>query len=231
MTLPIMRAGCSQLNPSERESIIWRGGDTLPGHMATRSGSSTIFLYMGSLTLLVSMVRTDGYLLHIPVSYMLKNQLHATATEVSMFALLTGVPIYVAVIFGLERDLWNPFGWRDRGLFLLFGPAAAVAFLWMAFSPLSYRGLLAGVVFAASSLQFVIAGQSGLISLVGQEELMSGRLSALWNVAYQVPMSAAALAAGYLTEHVSPRGFFLLMAAISFLLAWFAFLEARHRLQ
>ena len=36
-----------------------------------------------------------------------------------------------------------------------------------------------------------MAAQSGLTSVVGQEELMSGRLSALWNVAYQVPMSAA----------------------------------------
>jgi len=209
--------------PSERESIVRRGRDTLLGHMASRNGSSTIFLYMGSLTLLVSMVRTDGHLLLIPVSYMLKNQLHASATEVSMFALLTGVPIYVAGVFGLARDLWNPFGWRDRGLFLLFGPASAIAFLWMAFSPLSFRGLLLGVVFAALSLQFVMAAQSGLISLVGQEELMSGRLSALWNLAYQVPMSAAALAAGYLTEHFAPRSFFLLMAALSFLLAWFAF--------
>jgi hypothetical protein len=41
------------------------------------------------------------------LSYMLKNQLHASATEVPMFALLTGGgPIYVAGVFGLARDLW-----------------------------------------------------------------------------------------------------------------------------
>jgi MFS family permease len=191
--------------------------------MASRSASPTIFLYMGSLTLLVSIVRTDHYLVGIPVSYMLKNQLHATATEVAMFLLLTGIPIYIAVIFGLARDLWNPFGWRDRGLFLIFAPASAVAFLWMAFSPLSYLGLLSGVVFAALSLQFVVAAQSGLISLVGQEELMTGRLSSLWTVADQLPMCAAAIAAGYLTGHFSPRSFFLLMAALSLLLTWYAF--------
>ena len=39
----------------------------------------------------------------------------------------------------------------------------------------------------------------------------------------KVPMSAAALAAGYLTEHFAPRSFFLLMTALSFLLTWFAF--------
>src|ERR1700691_4441132 len=165
--------------PSERESIVRRGRDTLLGHMVRRNGSSTIFLYMGSLTLLVSMVRTDGHLLLIPVSYMLKNQLHASATEVSMFALLTGVPIYVAGVFGLARDLWNPFGWRDRGLFLLFAPLTAAVFIWMAISPLSYKMLLIGVILVMATFRFVLAAFQGLIALIGQETLMSGRLSTL----------------------------------------------------
>ena len=186
-----------------------------------------IFLYMGSLTLLVSVAKPEGSLLFIPVSYMLKNQLHATATEVSLFSLLAGVPIYAAFIFGLVRDLWNPFGWRDRGLFLLFAPVAAVAFIWTALSPLSYRGLLLGVLLATLSFQFILAGQSGLISLLGQEKLMSGRMSSLWTMALILPAVATAFASGYLTEHISPSRTFLLMAVLSLLIVCMAFWKPR----
>ena len=63
--------------------------------MALPKGSvntSQIFLYFGSLTLLVFLVAPEN-LLDIPTTYMLKNHLHATAPQVSMFRLLTGVPM------------------------------------------------------------------------------------------------------------------------------------------
>jgi hypothetical protein len=190
------------------------------GHaMANRNGtsSSTIFLYMGALTLLVSVAKPDESLVRIPVSYILKNRLHATATEVSLFSLLAGIPIYAAFVFGLVRDLWNPFGLRDRGFFLLFGPAAMLAFVWMAFAPLSYRGVLVGTLLATLAFQFVVAAQSGLLSLIGQEKAMSGQLSSLWMVALMLPSIAAGITSGYLTEHVSPRGTFLLIAGLGLL--------------
>lgn len=90
--------------------------------MATSNASPntrSIFFYFGALTLLVYLVAPE-YLLDIPTTYMLKNRLHATAPQVSMFRLLTGIPMYVAFLFGLTRDLWSPFGRRDRGFFLLF---------------------------------------------------------------------------------------------------------------
>jgi hypothetical protein len=96
--------------------------------MATDASSSNskTFLYFGSLTLLVYLVAPEHPLLDIPASYMLKNQLQATAMQVSTFRLLVAIPVYFAFVFGLARDLWNPFGWRDRGFFLLFAPLTAV---------------------------------------------------------------------------------------------------------
>ena len=105
-----------------------------------------VYLYFGPLTLLVYLVLPHGYLLDITTSYMLKNQLHATATEVSIFRLLTAVPVYLSVLFGLARDLWNPFGRKDRGFLILFAPLSALAFLWMALSDLSYAGLVTGML-------------------------------------------------------------------------------------
>src|ERR1700675_4027845 len=105
------------------------------------ANNSQAFAYFGSLTLLVYLANPLGTLVDIQTSYMLKNQLHATATEVSMFRLLTAIPAYFAFAFGLMRDLWNPFGLRDRGFFLIFAPVTAAAFVWMATSPVSYQGL------------------------------------------------------------------------------------------
>jgi MFS family permease len=173
-----------------------------------------IFFYFGSLTLLVYLVAPE-YLLDIPTSYMLKNHLHATAPQVSMFRLLTGIPMYVAFVFGLARDLWSPFGLRDRGFFLLFAPLTAGVFIWMGISRLSYQVLLAGMILAMISFRFILAAYQGLIALIGQETLMSGRLSTLSSMFYQFALIVAAFASGVISENLSPRQTFFLMAALA----------------
>jgi Major Facilitator Superfamily len=186
-------------------------------HDWSRTGQ--VYLYFGPLTLLVYLVMPHGYLLDIATSYMLKNQLHATATEVSTFRLLTAIPVYVSFLFGLTRDLWNPFGLRDRGFFFLFAPLSAAVFLWMAFSPLSYPGLFTGMLLVMLSFRFVTGAYWGLLALVGQEQLMSGRLSVLWNIISSIPYIAGAFASGYLAEHLPPSQTFILMAALTLLIA------------
>lgn len=186
------------------------------------SRAGRIFLYFGPLTLLVYLAMPHGYLLDIATSYMLKNQLHATATQVSLFRLLTALPVYLSVAFGLTRDLWNPFGLRDRGYFFLFAPITAAVFVWMAASHLSYLGLFTGMLLVMASFRFVAASYQGLMALVGQEQLMTGRLSALWNIVYFIPYIAGAFASGWIAEHLPPRGTFILMAALCLAIALFA---------
>ena len=145
------------------------------------------------------------YLLDIPTAYMLKNRLHASAPEVSMFRLLSGIPLYVAFLFGLVRDLWNPFGWRDRGYFFLFAPLTAAVFLWMAFTPLSWGMLLTGMILAMATFRLMFAAYQGLIALIGQETLMSGRLSTLSNTVFTVAIILAAfIYTGLLSENLFP---------------------------
>src|SRR5689334_13598307 len=95
------------------------------------TGTRQTYLYFGGLTLLVYLASPGGYLVDITTSFMLKNNLHATATEVSMFRVLTAIPMYLSFFFGFTRDIWNPLGLRDRGYFLIFAPATAVVFIWM----------------------------------------------------------------------------------------------------
>src|SRR6202034_1126893 len=187
---------------------------TTEGRLRT-SNSVQIFSYFGTLTLLVYLVMPHGYLLDIATSYMLKNQLHATATQVSTFRLLTAIPVYASILFGLARDEWNPFGLKDRGFLLLFAPVSTVVYLWMAYTPLSYANLFTGMLLVMVSFRFVTAAYWGLLALVGQEKLMSGRLSALWNIVSTLPYIAGAFLSGYLTEHLSPTGILLLMAVFA----------------
>jgi hypothetical protein len=170
------------------------------------------FLYFGSLTLFIYLATPAGLLVDIQTSYMLKNQLHASATQISTFRLLTAVPVYFAFACGLVRDQWNPLGLRDRGFFLIFAPATAAAFIWLASSKLSYTGLLVGMLLAMLASRFVLAAYQGLIALVGQERLMSGRLSVVWNVVQAVPVVGGAFASGYISEHLPPKTTFLLVA-------------------
>jgi len=187
------------------------------------AGTRQTFLYFGALTLFIYMATPAGYLVDIQTSYMLKNQLHATATEISRFRLLTGIPVYFAFVFGLIRDQWNPFGMRDRGFFLIFAPATVVAFIWMANAPLSYRGLLAGMLLLMVLSRFLGAAYQGLIALVGQERLMSGRLAVLWNVVGSVPVLAGAFASGFISQHLPPNRTFVLAAGLTAAIAIFGF--------
>jgi hypothetical protein len=185
--------------------------------------SRETFLYFGALTFFIYMATPAGYLVDIQTTYMLKNALHASAPEISLFRLVTGIPVYFAFVFGLMRDQWNPFGLRDRGFFLIFAPATVAAFLWMARERLSYRELLVGMMLAMVASRFLGAAYQGLIALVGQERLMSGRLAVLWNVVSSVPVLAGAFASGYISEHLAAKETFILAAALTAVIAFFGF--------
>jgi Major Facilitator Superfamily len=200
---------------------------TAPPLKEVSSETGPVFLYFTPLTLLVYLVLPHGYLLDITTTYMLKDQLHATATEVSMFRLLTAIPVYISFVFGLARDLWNPLGMRDRGFFLLFGIATAGVFFWMAGSRLTYQGLFIGMLLVMLLFRFVSAAHWGLLALIGQEKLMSGRLSALWNIVTSVPYMFGAFASGYMAEDLRPSQTFIIMAVLALMIAAFAFWKPR----
>jgi predicted MFS family arabinose efflux permease len=192
---------------------------------ARRAGP--IFGYFAPLALLVYLTRPNGYGADVALTFIVKDYLHATAEQVANFRLVIGIPIYLAFCFGLARDLWNPFRLRDRGFLLVFGTSAAAVFLWLAWTPLTYAALVTGILLVMVSFAFVLAAFQGLIALVGQEQLMSGRLSAVWNIFFATPDAIAAFGAGYIAEHLSPHRTFLLAAALCFLIALYGLWKPR----
>jgi len=78
-----------------------------------------------------------------------------------------------------------------------------------------------------ASFAFVSAAFQGLVALIGQEQRMSGRLSAVWNICWNTPDAIAAFAAGYVAEHLPPRRTFLLAAGLCLLIALYGLWKPR----
>jgi hypothetical protein len=191
------------------------------------SNTGQVFLYFGPLTLFLYLALPHGYLLDFATAYMLKNQLHASADAVATFRLVTCIPVYLSFVFGFARDLWSPFGMRDRGFFLIFAPVTAAIFLFLAFSPITYDSLLAGMFLAMASFRFVAAAYQGLLALVGQEKMMSGRLSALWQIISALPYVLGAVASGWVADNLSPKTTFIMAAGLCLVMLIFAFWTPR----
>ena len=165
-----------------------------------------IFLYLGILIVLVAFGSPAGGLFDIPISFLLKNKLHLKAHEVANFRLLAAIPLYLSFVFGFVRDLWNPFGIRDRGFMRLFGSITALLYACFAFIPMTYLALLAAVLLLTTSFLFVSSAQNGLTATLGQQHAMTGQISAVWNVFLSIPTFAALLAGGALSGLLEDKG-------------------------
>ncbi|HWE99368.1 MAG TPA: MFS transporter [Caulobacteraceae bacterium] len=177
--------------------------------------TAQIIAYFAPLSLLVVLVNPVNELVDIAVSFILKDQLHATASAVSRFRFIVALPVYGSLAFGLARDLWNPLGRRDRGHLILFSLLTAAVLAVLAMAKVSYGVLLVGMLGAMAAFRFVDAACQGLLALIGQEQLMSGRLSALWNAVQALPLAVGALASGWVAQHLSARALFLMVAALT----------------
>jgi Na+/melibiose symporter-like transporter len=204
-------------------------------HMTlSRSAREEISLYLGILVFLLAFGDPAGGLINIPISFFLKNKLHLTAQQLADFRLVAAIPIYVSFIFGFIRDIWNPFGMRDRGFMLLFGASTAGLYVIFAFTPVSFATLLIANMLLTTSFLFVASAQNGLTSTIGQQHAISGHLSAVWNIFSSIPNTAAFLVGGSLSAMLesenseqATRTLFLGGAAIMALVAAYAALRPK----
>jgi MFS family permease len=188
-----------------------------------------IFLYLGLLIVLLGFGSPSGGVIDIPITFLLKNKLHLEAHELAQFRLISAIPLYLSFVFGFIRDTWNPFGMGDRGFMLLFGAITAALYVLFGFTPVTYATLLVSVVLLTTSFLFVTSAQNGLTSTIGQQHVMSGQVSAVWNIFASVPTVGALLIGGTLSDVLEERNLeeatrilFLIGATIMALLAIYA---------
>lgn len=193
-----------------------------------------ILAYFGGLTVILALADPAGGLLEIPLSFYLKNKLGLSATEVSIFQAIAGVPLLVAFLFGFARDRWNLLGRRDRGLMIVFGAVAAALYLVFAFTPMNYSTLLLAIFLLTACTLFMDAAENGLASVLGQQHAMPGQLSATWSAFGSVPAVGALLLGGYFSDwledqdgNIAARALFLVGAAMSILVVLYALLRPR----
>jgi hypothetical protein len=193
-----------------------------------------IFLYLGILIVLLAFGAPGSGLIDIPITFLLKNKMHLKAHELADFRLVAGIPLYLSFVFGLIRDSCNPLGMRDRGFMLLFGSATAGLYIIFAFTPLTYGTLLVAVVILTASFLCVASALNGLTSTLGQQHVMSGQISAIWNTFASIPTVAALLVGGSLSNMLEEKNadqavriLFLIGAAIMAAIAAYALWKPR----
>jgi hypothetical protein len=155
---------------------------------------------------LLSFGDPNGGLMDVPMSFVLKNQLHMEAHELAAFRLLVSVPLYLSFMFGLFRDTWSARKIRDReiiGFFSLFG---AALYLVLALLPLSYTTLLLAALLPTTTFLFAASAQSGLTASIGQQHAMSGQISAVWNIFVSFPAAAAFVIGGHFSQFLEKQG-------------------------
>lgn len=155
----------------------------------------------------------------LPILFFLKDRLQLGPGAIAAFAAIAGAPGYVGFLFGFLRDRWRPLGKGDRGYLLLAAPPCALLYVSLAFGPLTYARLLLVILLTGALGQAIGAAAQGLMTVVGQSSGMTGRLGALWVIMGAVPGAITQALGGWLTAHANPSQIFLLVAALTALLA------------
>lgn len=173
-----------------------------------------IALYFGFLMLTQGLADPLG-IVYLPVLYTLKDTLELRPTSVAAFEAITLLPVYFGFLFGFLRDRWQPFGWGDRGYLFLSVPIAICGYLWLASNPVSYVGLLVAILLIAVAFQFMNTATEALLTSLAMRHQMTGRLSALSELADVFPGIVAVLLGGWMVAHASPRETFIAAALIT----------------
>jgi hypothetical protein len=220
-------AGALALEPSADGETI-----AVEGTPLSASARSRILIYLGALLLLMG---SGGGLISIPLSFFLKNKLHLSAHAAADFHLITGIPVYVAFLFGLARDSWSPFGLGDRGYLILFGGINAALYAAFAFAPLdSQPVLLVTILTLNCSGLFVYSAYNGLQAQIGQQHVMPGQMSTMFNIVGSIPTLISLALGGLLSDQLesrhgasAARDVFLIGAAFSAAIALFGLLRPK----
>jgi hypothetical protein len=193
------------------------------------SDRARILMYLGVLVFIIAFGAPGGGLVGVPIFFFLKNKLHMGATQISLYGLVAAIPAYLAFVPGFARDLWNPYGLRDRGYMMIFGGLCAVGFVAFAFLPVTLASLIALSIILGSLWLFAQAGQTGLGATIARQHVMSGQMSTVMNVFGSIAVMIPLAAGGYISDYLeklplndAARQLFLVGGAIMGIFALFA---------
>ncbi|MEI7986797.1 MAG: MFS transporter [Armatimonadota bacterium] len=171
--------------------------------------------YFGLMFLVFYLCTPQGGFADIPISFLLKDTLKLDPQQTAFARLLIAAPTYVAFLFGFIRDRWNPFRRGDRAIFWIFAPIAVLSFGYLATGKLDYSRLLIGAISATVAYRFLAASTQGLAADVGKRRGMTGRISTIWNIIWNLLAGVAYVLGGWVSDHLTYSQTFELLGGLT----------------
>jgi len=166
----------------------------------------------------------------LPLQTILNKELHVSATQLSSFFFLCGLPWYFKPFAGILTDAFPLFGTRRRHYLLIATGLTVLSWIALAFVPRTYNGLLLGCIVVNIFMVIMSTVVGATLVEAGQRIGATGRLSAL----RQFVSSGCTLINGPIAGALAASGAFAITAgvnaAIAFTIlpvAWFFLREKR----
>jgi predicted MFS family arabinose efflux permease len=115
--------------------------------------------------------------MNTPINILLKEQMHLTATQLSLFLTIGNIPTYIKPIFGIVSDAVPLFGTRRRHYLIMSCLLAMIFFALMAIIPQKFNIFLFTFFMLTVQLVLVSTVQGGLMVDVGKRHGATGRLT------------------------------------------------------
>ncbi|MDR3689029.1 MAG: MFS transporter [Fimbriimonas sp.] len=157
----------------------------------------SVYVYVAALSFLFM---SPGNLVSTPLQFVYKDQLHLNPAQTAIFKLIINAPGFVAFLFGICRDRFNPLRMGDRGFILVFGSLSGLVFIGIAQVPLTVVALAIGLILWGVAIGLVGAAYQAIMRNVAEARMMSGRMSTVYNLLSSgIPMLAL-YGGGWLTS-------------------------------
>ncbi len=154
----------------------------------------------------------------LALRYLLKDQLHLTATQLAGFFVITKLAWYCKPFAGLLADNVPFFGTRRKGYLVAFSVVAGVLWFALTFIHDGYVAMLWLVLAINFALMLVHTTLGGLLVETGQALSATGRISAVRSGTESFGWLLTGLGSGWIAVHLSHYGF-VINAALMLILA------------
>ena len=158
----------------------------------------------------------------LALRFLLKDQLHLTATALAGFFAITKFAWYCKPFAGLFADNVRLFGTRRKGYVVTFSAVAGGLWLALPFVHETYGVMLWLVVAINFALMIVHTTLGGMLVEVGQALGATGRISAVRSGTESFGWLLAGLVGGWIAVHLLHYGFLINAALMMVLAALFA---------
>jgi MFS family permease len=159
--------------------------------------NAAILIIVGVLATTLSQPQV---LARIPLTNMLKNELHVSRSSTSAFFFLMGLPWYCKPIAGIVTDAFPIFGSRRRSYLIASTLLATLSWVGLYFTPHQYNALLLMCLLLSTFMVVASTVVGGYMVEIAQASSASGRLSSIRNATSAALGIFSAPASGYLAS-------------------------------